>query len=739
MRHVIRLARGLRTGGRAMKTLHALLAKSTSWNRQGLYVRRGWRFGLGVGAPLFVGVATGLPVEGVTVCVGALLVGLTDSGDPYRRRMPQMLVASAWVGTCTFVGELVGAHAALTVLVLAIASFAAGICIAAGLTAYLIAVMGPLGMVFATGAPTSPVAALGHGALAALGGLIEVALVLMAWRSHPDLPERIATARLYRAIANWLTEDDRSDDRAPVFLARQRARAVLGDDDIAQPPPDDAGCTAALRALVAVGERIFRELATLRRAFEGVDDVDGQLGRYRTAIADALTLVADRVQRPPRQDAPAAPSRNPSDPSDPSDPCDPSDNGRPLAASAPTGLTASGWARTVALEDRVIEALALSATIGAHHAALRPTRLRRGHWRRRARSALRGFAQAIRTGLTAGSSALRHAIRLAVTVAAAAALEVALHFPNGYWAPLTVLWLLRPDFGTTFTRGFQRYAGTAAGAVLATLIAATLHPGPYAVAVAATVFAAGISAFMLANYAITSLFITGWVVFATCLAGVPELNAAVDRVIETTIGAALTLGFYLIWPTWERSAAAAAVADVVEVDRRYAEAVLSSWLDRGSDRATIDRVRAESRLTRTDTEAMLARARAEPGRFDFGLVTDVLANMRRFCDGPLALEAQLDEIAAPCPPTAATFAAQIDVALTDLTGAVRSGGGRVELESLREAWGALHSELATTDPLRSAAELMVDAIAGAAAAVVRTRDTGEPNARATDAAVGGAA
>jgi uncharacterized membrane protein YccC len=719
-----------------MKTLRALLAKSTSWNRQGLYVRRGWRFGLGVGAPLFIGVAMGLPVEGVIVCVGALLVGLTDSGDPYRRRIPQMLVASAWVGTCTFVGELIGADAALTVLVLAIASFAAGICIAAGLTAYLIAVMGPLGMVFATGTPTSPLAALGHGALAALGGLIEVALVLMAWRSHPDAPERIATARLYRATGNWLTEDDRSDDRAPVFLARQRARAVLGDDDIAEEPPDEAGCTAALRALVAVGERIFQELATLRRAFEGVEDVDGQLGRYRTAIADALTLVADRVQRPPRQDAPAAASRNPSD------------GGRPLAASAPTGLTASGWARAVALEARVIEALALSATIGGHRAALRPARLRRGHWRRRARSSLRGFAQAIRGGLTPGSSALRHAIRLAVTVAAAAALEVALHFPNGYWAPLTVLWLLRPDFGTTFTRGFQRYAGTAAGAVLATLIAATLHPGPYAVAVVATVFAAGISAFMLANYAITSLFITGWVVFATCLAGVPEFSAAVDRVIETTIGAALTLGFYLIWPTWERSAAAAAVADVVEVNRRYAGVVLSSWLDGGSDRATIDRVRAESRLTRTDTEALLARARAEPGRFDFGLATDVLAHMRRFLDGPLALEAQLDEIAAPCPPAAATFAAQIDVALTDLTGAVQSGGGRVGLESLRDAWAALHSELEATDPLRSAARLMVDAVDGAAAAVARTVETGptgptgdagEPNPRATDAAVGGPA
>ena len=692
-----------------------------------MYVRRGWRFGLGVGAPLFVGVATGLPLEGVTVSIGALLVGLTDSGDPYRRRMSQMLIASAWVGTCTFVGELVGAHAALSVLVLAITSFAAGICIAAGLTAYLIAVMGPLGMVFATGSPTGPLAALGHGALAAVGGLIEIALVLTAWRSHPDLPERSATGRLYRAIGNWLTADDRSDDRASVFLARQRARAVLRDDDVAGQRPDEAENTDTLRALIAVGERIFQELVTLRRASEGVDDLDGQLGRYRTAIAGALTLVADRIQRPRRRDAPVAPGR------------EASGDQRAVAAAAPTGLIAFGWARTRALEHRVGEALALSATIGARHATLRPARRRRGQWRRqrRARAALRDFVRAIRAGLTPGSSALRHAIRLAATVAVAAALEVALHFPNGYWAPLTVLWLLRPDFGTTFTRGFQRYVGTAAGAGLATLIAATLHPGPYAIAAVATVFAAGISAFMLANYAITSLFITGWVVFATCLAGVPEFHAAVDRVIETTIGAALTLGFYLIWPTWERSAAAAAVADVVEVNRRYAGVVLSSWLDGGSHRATIDTVRAESRLTRTDTEALLARARAEPGHFDFSLATDVLAHMRRFLDGPLALEAQLDEIAEPCPPAAATFAAEIDVALTDLTSAVHAGGGRVELESLRDAWAALQSELEATDPFRSAGELMVDAIAGAGASVVHAVDAGEPDARASDAAVGG--
>src|SRR6202020_3121008 len=108
-------------------------------------------------------------------------------------------------------------------------------------------------------------------------------------------------------IGNWLGADDRSDDRASVFLARQRARAVLRDDDVAGQRPDEAENTDTLRALIAVGERIFQELVTLRRASEGVDDLDGQLGRYRTAIAGALTLVADRIHRPRRRDAPVAP------------------------------------------------------------------------------------------------------------------------------------------------------------------------------------------------------------------------------------------------------------------------------------------------------------------------------------------------------------------------------------------------------------------------------------------------
>ena len=125
---------------------------------------------------------------------------------------------------------------------------------------------------------------------------------------------------------------------------------------------------------------------------------------------------------------------------------------------------------------------------------------------------------------------------------------------------------------------------------------------------------------MLANYAITSLFITGSVVFATCLAGVPEFNAAVDRVIETTIGAALTLGFYLIWPTWERSAAAAAVADggrgQPPLRGGGAELLAGRRIEPRDDRPRSCRVQADAHRHRGDARPRPRRAgplRLRPG------------------------------------------------------------------------------------------------------------------------------
>jgi uncharacterized membrane protein YccC len=55
--------------------------------------------------------------------------------------------------------------------------------------------------------------------------------------------------------------------------------------------------------------------------------------------------------------------------------------------------------------------------------------------------------QELRAELTLGSSAFRHAVRLSVALIAAGIVYRGLSLESGYWVPLTVLFVLRPDYG----------------------------------------------------------------------------------------------------------------------------------------------------------------------------------------------------------------------------------------------------------------------------------------------------
>lgn len=637
-----------------MNTVGRLLDAGWSFDRAGLQPVRGARYGLGVGVPLLIGVATGGLVDGVAVAVGAVLVGLTDSGAPYGRRVRSMLLAACAVACSTFVGELIGAHDVVAVIVLAAWSFAAGMCIAGGLTTYLVALLAPLAMVAAEAVPADGSDALTRALLVFAGGLVQIALVLVAWRLRPDRPERFAVARVYRALAEWVDGD--VDDRVPVFAALQQARDALGDSP------------RALTTLVEIGDRTFTDLVVLRDA-----------GRRAPQATPTLMAVADVVLHPGRRLA---------------------DLPRP-----PT--------------ERLRRALEIAATapprppVRSSAALLRPTAtLRRGPGD--------GVA-AIRANLTIRSSALRHAVRLAATVAVADALQRSLQLPHGYWVPLTVLWLLRPDFGATFTRGLQRYAGTVIGAVLATVLVVSAHPGPYVLAVLATFLAAGILTFLPANYALTAICTTAWVVLVTALAGIPELRAAADRLLDTTIGAILTFGAYLLWPTWERGAVGATVAEVIEQDRRYTAAVLAVRLQLGpADLGLIQRTKTDSRITRCNAEAALQRSLLEPSRaprgLDPGIADQVLAAMRRFCDAPLALE-RMESESSPLGPRAVVFAAEIDTALSQLVSAATVGRAPEAWPRLHDDQGGLAAELGAHPQLIEISQRMVTAIDDAARAL----------------------
>jgi uncharacterized membrane protein YccC len=691
----------------------SILRGTIRFEREGLKLQWGVRFALGVGIPLFIGAASGKLIEAVAISGGALMVGLTDPGGPYRRRVRAMLITCVSVAICTFVGELAGNSAIVLVALLAVASFGAGMFIALGLATYFVALMSPLTITVVSSAPADAAHALERAALAFAGGLFAIALVLVLWRAHAHLPERRAIARVYRALAAWV-RDPNADDRRPILEAQTAARQAL--DASVGPTAAPSPSVEAFRVLVDEADRTYLDLVSLRIARQRIEPVDsvvsGRAGDVgRGAASDALVAVAHALESG-RWDADAESIRDRLD-----------DSVGALRDELAADRTAGDVFHAQELEEMLRRGASVRAELrsavdlatswqgeGPPPDPVRHTRPRR------AELGLRRPGPILRANLTLRSSAFRHAIRLSLTVAVAAAIAEISGLARGYWLPLTVLFVLRPDFGSTFTRGLQRYIGTALGVVLATLITAALHPGPYALAALITGLAFAFCAFLFANYGLFTLSITAFIIFFVAYAGVhDEFATALDRLLDTTIGATITLAIYALWPTWERALLPDTTADLIEADRVYVHALLGSWFDGGTDRDAVTAARARARVARTNTEASVQRALLEPEirRTQFGTdrATGILTSMRRFADGALALEAYFEDELPPAPPVARTLSDQLDATLAELAAAAREHRAPSDLPPLRETQQKLAALVGPAVPLAEETDRMVNSLA----------------------------
>jgi uncharacterized membrane protein YccC len=703
---------------------------------------RGIRYALGVGIPLFAGVATGYTIEGIAISGGATLIGLTDSGIPYRGRVRAMLIASVAAAVSTFVGEVTGSYDVIAVVLLALWSFGAGMFIALGLPTYFVALMAPLSMVVVAAYPADAVHSIERAGLVFVGGLVQIAMVLVLWRIHAHRPERAAVARLYRAMAAWISDPGEDGHRLPVLAGLDGARATLDLAEGRLAAPSPAG--EAFRTLVDEADRTYVDLVALRNARTELESADpatiGALALAREAAAEVLAAVADALDSG-RWRGDAQLLRNRLDAA--VDALRTELERRRAAGDTELANQVGAWLKcgaSVRGELRGAVDLAVSWQ-GEGPPPDDPVRHRRP---RRAELLTRGARPILRANLTLRSSAFRHAVRLGATAGVGAALYRALDLPHGYWVPLTVLFILRPDFGSTFTRGLQRYIGTAAGAVLATLIAAAFHPGPYALAALATVLAVGIFAFLLANYALFTVSVTAWIVFLVSFGGSPEYVTALHRLLASVIGATLTLGFYALWPTWERSTLPDTTAELIDADRTFLHAVLACWLDPASgDRDEVRRARAVARVARTNTEAAVQRALDEPTGRRAGTgpaqAARVLASLRRFADGGLALEAYLDDTVSPAPAQARVLAEQLDTALSELALAERQHRPPGPLPPLREAQQALSTRVGATTPLAEETDLIVNSVVIVADVLTRPGSSWDPGAAAARGAAPAAA
>jgi uncharacterized membrane protein YccC len=172
------------------------------------------------------------------------------------------------------------------------------------------------------------------------------------------------------------------------------------------------------------------------------------------------------------------------------------------------------------------------------------------------RAALRDLAANRNLRSTAG----RHAVRFGAGLGAGVATYWALGMQDhGFWIPLTILFVLRPDEDETFRRLALRAIGTGIGLVLASALSEWLQGDGVAIAVALTVATACAYGLLTVQYALFTAAITTYAVLLADTLGAPTLEAAAQRGAATAIGIAIAGLAFLLWPNpGEREARALA-------------------------------------------------------------------------------------------------------------------------------------------------------------------------------------
>jgi Fusaric acid resistance protein-like len=156
----------------------------------------------------------------------------------------------------------------------------------------------------------------------------------------------------------------------------------------------------------------------------------------------------------------------------------------------------------------------------------------------------------LRANFTLESPVARHALRYGVCLAVGVAIyRVADLHEHGYWIPLTILFVLRPERDETDHRLVLRAVGTFLGLALATALALLFDGAEPWIAITLTLAAALSFGLITVQYALFTASITTYVVLLSDTLGEAPLHAAWQRALGTVAGIAIAWIAFRIYPT----------------------------------------------------------------------------------------------------------------------------------------------------------------------------------------------
>lgn len=575
--------------------------------------------------PLGVGIASGHVAIGLGVAAGALNTMFTDQPGPYRMRMQRMLLTALAAGISAYAGSLLGANTPLLVIAALLWGVGGGLLVALGTDAGRAGLTSMILLVIMGAQPRDPAGALAAAALIFSGGVLQTLFAIAAWPLQRYRPERTAIAEICRQLAANARHSPEQTQAPPVTQALLDVESLLHGTHRAR-----GTIMETFRVLAELVERIRLELLALGDlgATLGEGEIKATLGRALEYAARTLDALADALERGTSPLAATAAME-----------------GFGAALAALGGLRASapaedtqrelliGIARTQGLGGELRAALRnadFAGSRGELRAQAAEARLPRAL---RPRSAL----AALRANLRLSSVAFRHALRCGVCLALSVAGARIAGLEHGYWIPMTVAIVLKPDFAGTFRFGLLRVIGTLLGLVLTTALVHFAFGGDWERLALLTLLSIGFRMLVTVHYGLGVMMLTGLVVILLAFDGIAPGDTMLARGIATVLGSAFALTAYALWPTWERLRVRPALAAMIEAYRIYFGGLLRN------DRAAHATARTAARGARTNAQASLERMRDEPrrDRHLLALADGVFANANRFVRACMSLDAVL--------------------------------------------------------------------------------------------------
>ncbi len=621
--------------------------------------------------PLVVTLVTHREIIGVSMAIGANLVGFASRQGVYRTRAAAMLLTAAAMAFSAFVGASTGRDFALDVGLFAVWGLAAGILASLGSAAMAIGINSCIALaIFGQFGFSVAEAATAAGYVFA-GGALQTLVVVLIWPFARFRAERTVLANAYRSLAEYASH-------IPEFALRPAPQAPFTElsRTLADPQPfSRRGDIAAFEVLLDEAEGIRGTLAAL--AIDRIP-LPGRHPAFTDADGERLGIATDAILREIAQALEDA--RPPAE----------------LAAWATIDELAAHIEpdadRHIADDVNALFAQLRSAWRAAAFPASGPTESPRHAPAAFRVSALQDAWTTLVANASPNSVFARHGVRLGATLVAAALIAHAIPGHRGYWIMITVVLVMRADFGATLARGISRIAGTLGGALIASLFVAIVHPGVETYLILTLAFAFVAFAVFEASYALFSASITGFVVFLLAFSGQPEGDALEPRIIATAIGGVLALAAYSVWPAWQRDFIGLDLARMVEAQRHYAALILGALANPAErDETRIHDALVGTWRSRTNAEAAVDRFLAEPVRpaaITVRAALGILATSRRLGAATLTMHARLTRREEPLA-AIDDFAALLDASLAELGESLRTQSTPPEFTALRKEQRAL--------------------------------------------------